>query len=212
MTKKLATNIVDVLRHDIYPRIETRNGGVLATASEGKTLLITGASKGVGRSIAIIHAHSHPRCIIITARSTAPLDAVASELIAIGSQIRIIKASLDVTDPVAVSTFFKNLREVERIGKIDVLFNNAGYLEPILPFAQQDLATWTKTITTNITGVANVTHEYLRHNFTAVGGYPDGTTEGKNKEALKDATVIITSSMGALHSMPGFSAYQPSSG
>lgn len=49
MAKQVELNIVDVHRHDLYPRIETRNGGALAKASEGKTLLITGASKGVGR-------------------------------------------------------------------------------------------------------------------------------------------------------------------
>ncbi|KAF7985979.1 hypothetical protein HWV62_41280 [Athelia sp. TMB] len=197
-------NIVDVLHHDVYPRIETRNGGALSKASEGKTLLITGASKGIGRSIALLHAHTHPRSIIITARTASSLDLVATEIAAIDPKIRIIKASVDVDDATAVSAFFKDLREVEKVGRIDVLFNNAGYLE-------QDLSTWTSTINTNIIGVANFTHEFLRHNFAAVGGSPDGTTEGKNKQALKDVSVIVTSSAGALVSFPGFSAYQPTS-
>lgn len=52
-------------------------------------------------------------------------------------------------------------------------------------------------------GVAVVTHEFLRHNFAAVGGNPDGTTEEKNKKALKNATIIITSSIGAALTFPG---------
>lgn len=44
-----SADIVENFQHNIYPRIETRKGGPLARASEGKTLLITGASKGIGR-------------------------------------------------------------------------------------------------------------------------------------------------------------------
>ncbi|KZP16605.1 NAD(P)-binding protein [Athelia psychrophila] len=209
-TEYPSTDIVGNFQHNIYPRIETRKGGPLARASEGKTLLITGASKGVGRSIAIMHAHTRPKCIILIARSIPSLDSVASELAAIDSEIRIIKASVDVCDSKAVSTFFKNLWYVEKVGRIDVLFANAGYLEPIVPFAQQDISLWTKAINTNVMGVAVVTHEFLRHNFAAVGGNPDGTTEDKNKKALQNATIIITSSIGAALTFPGCSAYQPS--
>lgn len=148
MAKGSLTDIVETERSDVYPRIETRNGAPLSKASEGKTLLITGASKGVGRvcvdlyysgcfyllltspqSIAIFHAHTHPKSIIITARSTGPLDAVAAELAAIDYNIKVVKASLDVGDANAVGVFFKHLRDVEGVGKIDVLFNNAGCLE-----------------------------------------------------------------------------------
>lgn len=209
MAKGSLTAIVEERHSDVYHRIETRNGGPLSNASNGKTLLITGASKGIGRSIAILHAHTHPRCIIITARSTGPLDAVATELEAIDPKINVIKASVDVGDIGAVKAFFQRLRNVEGVGKIDVLFNNAGYLEPVMPFAQQNLSTWTRTINTNLLGVANVTHEFLRHNFAAVGGSEDGTTEGLNKQALKDVSVIMTSSTGSNLMMPGFSGYMP---
>lgn len=76
-----------------------------------------------------MHAHTRPKCIILIARSIPSLDSVASELAAIDSEIRIIKASVDVCDSKAVSTFFKNLWYVEKVGRIDVLFANAGYLE-----------------------------------------------------------------------------------
>ncbi|KZP23594.1 NAD(P)-binding protein [Athelia psychrophila] len=210
MAKGSLTDIVQTERSDVYPRIETRNGGALSRVSEGKTLLITGASKGIGRSIAVLHAHTRPRSIILTARSIGPLDAVAAELEVIDSNIIVIKASLDVGDAGAVGLFFKHLKEVKGVGRIDVLFNNAGCLEPVLPFAQQDLSTWTTTLNTNMLGVANVTHGFLRHNFAAVGGSPDGTTAGLNSDALKGVSVIGTSSMGSNSTMPGFSGYMPS--
>lgn len=55
-----------------------------------------------------------------------------------------------------------------------------------------------------------VTHEFLRHNFAAVGGNPDGTTEDKNKKALQNATIIITSSIGAALTFPGCVSMQGS--
>lgn len=73
-----------------------------------------------------------------------------------------------------------------------------------MPFAQQDLATWTRTINTNVLGVGNMTHAFLRHNFAAVGGNSDGTIAGLNNEALKDVSVIFTSSMGSTSVLPGF--------
>lgn len=208
--KPQLTDIVKTHWHDVYPRIDPRKGGPLQYASKDKILLITGASKGIGRSIALSHAPTHPKTIILTARTTDQLDSVASEIAAIDSNIKVIKGSVDVTDAQAVNTFFVNLREVEEVGRMDVLFNNAGYLEPCLPFAQQDIADWTRTIETNIIGVGNVTHQFLRHNFMTVGGSPDGTTEGKNKTALKNVSVITTSSFGAIACNPGLSAYQPS--
>lgn len=59
-------------------------------------------------------------------------------------------------------------------------------------------------------GVGNVTHAFLRHNFAAVGGNPDGTTAGLNSEALKGVSVICTSSIGSTYVLPGFvSRWQP---
>jgi hypothetical protein len=73
-----------------------------------------------------------------------------------------------------------------------------------MPFAQQDIANWTRSVETNIFGVGYVTHQFLRHNFTVVGGSPDGTTPGKNQEALHNVSVITTSSLGAIMCLPGF--------
>jgi len=158
-----------------------------------------------------LHAHTHPKAIILLARNAEHLDSVASEISAIDSNIKVIKGSVDITDAQAVSTFFTNLRDNEKVGRLDVLFNNAGYLEPCMPFAQQDMANWKRTIESNILGVGYVTHQFLRHNFAVVGGSPDGTTPGKNKEALHNVSVITTTSIGSFdYLLPGLSGYQTS--
>jgi hypothetical protein len=79
-----------------------------------------------------------------------------------------------------------------------------------MPFAQQDMATWKRTIESNILGVGYVTHQFLRHNFAVVGGSPDGTTPGKNKEALHNVSVITTTSIGSFdYLLPGLVSTVP---
>lgn len=77
----------------------------------------------------MFHAYTRPRTIIIIARTIGQLDLVATEIAAIDSNIKVIKGSVDIMDLQAVNNFFTNLREVEKVGRVDVLFNNAGYLE-----------------------------------------------------------------------------------
>jgi NADP-dependent 3-hydroxy acid dehydrogenase YdfG len=91
------------------------------------------------QSIALFHAHTHPKIIILLARTTEQLSSVASEISAIDSDIKVIKGSVDVTDAQAVNIFFTNLRDNEKVGRIDVLFNNAGYLEVIGAAENSDL-------------------------------------------------------------------------
>jgi NADP-dependent 3-hydroxy acid dehydrogenase YdfG len=90
------------------------------------------------QSIALLHALTHPKAIILLARNVEHLDSVASEISAIDSNIKVIKGSVDITDAQAVSTFFTNLRDNEKVGRLDVLFNNAGYLE-VLCASELDL-------------------------------------------------------------------------
>jgi len=65
-----------------------------------------------------------------------------------------------------------------------------------LPFAQQDIAEWMRTID-QYRRRWKGHRQYLRHNFTVVRGSPDGMTEVKNKVALKDVSVTTTSSVRA---------------
>jgi NADP-dependent 3-hydroxy acid dehydrogenase YdfG len=81
------------------------------------------------QSIGLLHAHTHPKAIILLARNAEHLDSVASEISAIDSNIKVIKGTVDITDARAVDAFFANLRDNEKVGRLDVLFNNAGYLE-----------------------------------------------------------------------------------
>ena len=87
----------------------------------GKTALITGGGRGIGRSIALAFAHQGAR-IAVAARTAEQVKEVAQE---IGAGA--IGLVCDVSDPESVTRMFADMRE--RLGEADILVNNAGIAE-----------------------------------------------------------------------------------
>jgi short-subunit dehydrogenase len=87
----------------------------------GLRLLITGASSGIGRSLAVQAAHAGAR-IVLAARSEGPLDVLAAELARDGRQVTAV--ATDVTDPAGRQRLLDTV--ASRFGGLDVLINNAG--------------------------------------------------------------------------------------
>jgi dehydrogenase/reductase SDR family member 4 len=88
---------------------------------KGKTALITGASRGIGRAIALEFAKAGAD-VVLTARSIEQLEKVREEVIKTGSRCIIVQADLSNEEQVV------NLHRtaVERLSSIDILVNNAG--------------------------------------------------------------------------------------
>ena len=88
---------------------------------EGKVASVTGAGRGIGRSIALAYAREGSD-IAATARTAAELDAVAAEISAMGREVLTIPADLaDPCTPESVAS-----QTLSRFGTIDILVNNAG--------------------------------------------------------------------------------------
>jgi 3-hydroxy acid dehydrogenase/malonic semialdehyde reductase len=93
---------------------------------EGKTIVITGASSGIGRSTAIEFARTSPKNLrlILTARRIDTLKQIAEEIKKeVGDGVKVLPFKLDVSSPEEVKSFVGNLPEEWR--EIDVLVNNA---------------------------------------------------------------------------------------
>lgn len=93
---------------------------------EGKTILITGASSGIGRSTALEFARTSPKNlkIILTARRIETLKEVADSINKeVGEGVKVLPVKLDVSNAAEVREFVKSLPEEWR--DIDVLVNNA---------------------------------------------------------------------------------------
>jgi 3-hydroxy acid dehydrogenase / malonic semialdehyde reductase len=93
---------------------------------EGKTIVITGASSGIGRATAIEFARTSPKNLklVLTARRIDSLKEVAEQIKAdVGEGVRVLPYKLDVSKPEEVKGFVGRLPEEFR--EIDVLVNNA---------------------------------------------------------------------------------------
>lgn len=116
--------------------------------AEKRTLLITGASSGIGAATARA-AHKNGYRLALGARSVGKLEALARELDAPES---LLVGELDVTDEVSVAAFVE--RAHDRFGRIDALFANAGIGGLPGGFSSAPIASWRRIIETNVLGLA----------------------------------------------------------
>lgn len=98
----------------------------MAKRLEGKTILVTGASSGIGRSTAKEFARTSPKDlkIIVTARRIDSLQELAKEIKEeVGEGVKVLPVQLDVSNPEDIKKFVQSLPE--EFKEIDVLVNNA---------------------------------------------------------------------------------------
>lgn len=117
------------------------------TGIQGKTVLITGASSGIGAATARELGAAGAR-LVIGARRTDRLEALATEIRNEGGTVEF--RALDVTDRADMEAFAKSA--VDAFGRIDVLVNNAGVM-PLSLMSSLKVEEWDRMIDVNIKGV-----------------------------------------------------------
>ncbi len=124
----------------------------------GKTVLITGASGGIGRAIALGFADENANVVLHYHRN----ETSARQLVeAIGNE-RAITVQADLSDEFQVASAFEGA--VNQFGSIDVLVANAGVWPPDpVPILEMSLEQWQSTIGTNLTSVFLCARQFLRH-------------------------------------------------
>lgn len=122
-----------------------------------RTVLITGASSGIGESCARVFAREGMR-LILAARRRDRLEALAAELAQqFGTESHLIQ--LDVRDRAQVETTLSHLPKPW--DAVDVLINNAGLSRGLEPFQDASIDDWEEMIDTNIKGLLYVTRTLL---------------------------------------------------
>jgi NAD(P)-dependent dehydrogenase (short-subunit alcohol dehydrogenase family) len=123
---------------------------------EGKRIVITGGSKGLGRALASRFAQEGAR-LALCARSFDDLNRVALELSLGGSPCLV--SSCDIADAAQVSQFAKLV--LAEFGSVDVLINNASLLGPRIDILEWTIPTWERVIDVNVNGLFSVTRAFL---------------------------------------------------
>lgn len=114
---------------------------------QGKVVVITGASSGLGEATAR-HLSKEGAAVMLGARRAERIDALARELVQAGGKA--LALATDVTQPEQVKALVD--AAVQAYGRVDVMLNNAG-LMPHSPLERLKIADWDRTIDVNIKGV-----------------------------------------------------------
>jgi 3-oxoacyl-[acyl-carrier protein] reductase len=128
-----------------------------------KTAIVTGASRGIGRTIALRLAADGFGVVVNFAGNTAKAEEVVNEITSAGGRALAIQA--DVANPEDVKQLFE--KTLKAFGQIDVVVNNAGIM-PLSPIAKGDVETFDKVIATNLRGTFIVLAQAAQH--VAEGG------------------------------------------
>ncbi|WP_423798021.1 SDR family NAD(P)-dependent oxidoreductase [Neobacillus sp. SAB-20_R2A] len=155
----------------------------------GKVSIVTGASKGIGKAIAVglAEAGSH---VVLCSRTKVELDEVAKEIEQKGVEALVIPC--DVSNPEDIQNVVDEA--VKRFHKIDILINNAG-ITVKRPAEEYDLNDWNKVIGVNLTGV-----------------FLFAQAVGRQMIKQKKGTIINVSSVGGETALTGSLAYCASKG
>ncbi|KAJ5690379.1 NAD(P)-binding protein [Penicillium macrosclerotiorum] len=134
----------------------------MAKRLEGKTILVTGASSGIGKSTAKEFARTSPNDLklIVTARRLESLNQLAAEIKEeVGAGVKVLPVKLDVSNPEEIKNFVPSLPA--EFKEIDVLVNNAGLVKGVAQapdIAPEDIKVMWDT---NVTGLINMTQAIL---------------------------------------------------
>jgi 3-oxoacyl-[acyl-carrier protein] reductase len=119
---------------------------------EGRTALVTGSSRGIGRAIALALAAEGADVGVNFVSSEGPAKEVAEEIRRMGR--RAVLAQADVAD--YPDTFRMAQEVLKEFGRLDILVNNAG-INSDKTFIKMDHASWRKVLSINLDGVFNCT-------------------------------------------------------
>ncbi|OWR30027.1 oxidoreductase [Saccharibacillus sp. O23] len=114
---------------------------------EGKIVLITGASSGIGEAAAELLAAKGAK-VLLGARRLDRLEALAAQIRSAGGTAKYMK--LDVTDARSMEDFVRYAEET--FGRVDVIVNNAGVM-PLSNLEERKIDEWNRMIDVNIRGV-----------------------------------------------------------
>lgn len=123
----------------------------------GKTALVTGGSRGIGKAVAAAYTSQGAR-VFICARNETDIQRAIAEIGAKAGQIYGLAGDIGDTNQTRRIVG----AALERLGCIDVLVNNASVLGPRVPIAEYPFSSWREVMRVNVDGLFLVTQEVLQ--------------------------------------------------
>jgi glucose 1-dehydrogenase len=130
----------------------------------GRGVLVTGGGSGIGRLLATTYARAGAH-VVVAGRRYQPLEETAAEIRSAGGTCHAVSADVRREEDCA-----RLARDtLDRLGRLDVLVNNAGAPGTDMSVAEMTLGNWTDTLATNLTGPMLLTREVLREAMIPAG-------------------------------------------
>lgn len=164
----------------------------MATTMRGRTALVTGAARGVGKGIALELARAGCRVALTDIAAVADIQPAVREVEALGPEAFAIQG--DVRVAADVRRMIEQI--IERFATLDILVNNAGVQTwgPLLDVTEQE---WDLVLDTNLKGCFLCTQAAARHMKDHGGGAIVNIGSGSNKVGFKNL-VAYTASKGGI--------------
>ena len=167
----------------------------------GQTAIVTGASRGIGKAIAVMFA-SEGANVVVTARTEYAIDDLAGRIVQSGG------SALAVTADLSIDSDLQRIADetLANYGRIDILVNNAGIIHPRINLVDFDFELWRNVVAVNLEAVALLTALCLPSmmqrnygkviNISSIGGRK-GSKGRSAYRATKAALINLTESVAA---------------
>jgi NAD(P)-dependent dehydrogenase (short-subunit alcohol dehydrogenase family) len=172
-----------------------------------KAVLITGGGRGIGRAIALACGREGAR-VAICARSAVEVDATVAAIRALQGECHGAVCDVSLEEPVKEMVAWV----VEKFGRIDALFNNAGVMTRASPIAELDVKKWDYTLAVNLRGPFLVTRAVVPVMIRQKGGsiinlssaigrmaYPNFIAYSTSKWGLEGFTQALSAELRSHH-------------
>ncbi|GAF13950.1 3-oxoacyl-[acyl-carrier protein] reductase [Bacillus sp. JCM 19046] len=176
---------------------------------EGKTAIVTGGSRGVGKAIVLALAEAGAHVVFTYQSNRAKAEAVLEEVRLRGTDAEAIQ--LDLSDAAATETVIE--QAVKRFGRVDLLVNNAA-VWPTSYVKDIELNQWNETMQINLTSVFLLCQRFVNHcltvgkpgkilNVTSQAAFYGSTTGHAHYAASKAGMVGFSISLAREHAKDG---------
>ena len=168
---------------------------------KGQTAIVTGASRGIGKAIAVMFANEGAN-VVVTARTEYAIDDLAGRI------VQSEGSALAVTADLSIDSDLQRIADetLVKYGRIDILVNNAGIIHPRINLVDFDFELWRNVVAVNLEAVALLTALCLPSmmernygkviNISSIGGRK-GSKGRSAYRATKAALISLTESVAA---------------